>query len=100
MEQLNGFSGLVRLEPADAMQAHFRVTGEQRRPFGQRLLNPAFAEITLAGGNQFFDLLSRARLADGNQLHISRLAPSRPGRGSNLIENFLSALGSIHDWRL
>ena len=41
--------------------------GAQRRPFVGGFLDPAFAEIALAGGDQRLDLVGGAGLGDGDQ---------------------------------
>ena len=57
-----------------AVEADVGMARAQRRPFGERLLDPAFAEIALAGGDQRLDLLGAAGLADGDQRDVGRIA--------------------------
>ena len=72
VEQPHRLGGLVRLQPADAVEADVGMASEQRRPFGERFLDPAFAEIALAGVDQRLDLVGRAALADRDQLDVRR----------------------------
>ena len=69
------------------------MAGEERRPFGERFLNPAFAEIALAGGDQRLDLVGRPALADRDQLHVRRIAPREPCRRGDAVEDLRTAIG-------
>jgi hypothetical protein len=69
------------------------VAAEQLGPFGLRLLDPAFAEIALAGGDEGFDLVDRPALADRDQLDGLRLTPGKPGCRGDAVEDGLSAVG-------
>jgi hypothetical protein len=62
------------LQPADHVQANVRILFEQRRPFDLRLLDPVLAEIALAGGNEWFDLVGGTAFADGDQGNSGRFA--------------------------
>jgi len=46
----------------------------QCRPFGRRFLDPAFAKLSLAGGNQRRNFVLTAGLGDGNQRNARRIA--------------------------
>jgi hypothetical protein len=48
VEQPHRFSRLVRLEAADAVKAQIVMGCEERRPFVEGFLDPAFTEVALA----------------------------------------------------
>ena len=91
---LTASARLVRLEPADAVQAHVGMTGEQRRPFGERFLDPVLAEVPLAGVDQRIDLLGRAALADRDQLDLGGIALGEQGGAGDPVEDMLPSLCS------
>ena len=82
---------------ADAVQADLRIARHERRPFGERLLDSIFAEVALAGLDEFFDGLSGAPLADRDQLHLGRVAPRNLGGPCDCGEDALSSVrGAAH----
>ena len=74
---------LVRLQPADHVQADVGMRVAQRGPFGGGFLHPAFAEIALAGGDQRLDLLGVAGLGDGDQRDLGGIAAGELGGRGN-----------------
>jgi hypothetical protein len=72
-----------------------RMALEQRGPFLERFLDPALAEVALAGGNQRFDLADAASLADGEEGDVGRVAAGDLCRASDGVENILKAVGSV-----
>jgi hypothetical protein len=93
VEQLHGLGGLVRLQTADSMEAQVGMTRKQRRPFGERFLNPILAEIALPSGNQHLDLLIRSAFADSDQLDLGRIALCERGRLGDSVEDLLASIG-------
>jgi hypothetical protein len=75
------------------MQAHVRVASEQRRPFGERLLNPVLTEVALSGLYQLVDFLGVATLADGDQPHVGRVALRELGCPGNGVEDLVASVG-------
>src|SRR6185503_10367654 len=101
VEQSDRLGRLVRLEPADAVQPDAGMAGEQRRPLGERLLDPAFAEIALSRGDQVGDLLGGTRLADGDKLDVRWLASSELRSRGDAVDDMLAAgRGAAHAARL
>src|SRR3569623_1907222 len=94
IEQANGFSRLIGLQAADAVQANFRIPREKRGPLLNRLLHADLAEISLTGGYEGSDRLRRTPLADRNLLNIVTLALRQPSRVCDLVENLLPAVRS------
>ena len=96
-EQLQRFGGLVRLQPADPVEPEIRIAGKQRRPFSERLLHSALAEVALSGGDERLDLFRRAALADGDQLHVGWVAPRELRRRRDAVEDVLATIcGAAH----
>src|SRR5207237_3641026 len=95
-EQLQRFGGLVRLQPTDPVESDIRIARKQRRPFSERLLHPALAEISLPCGDKRLDLFRRAALADGDQLHVSWVAPRELRRGRDALEDVLATICGAH----
>jgi hypothetical protein len=88
VEQGNRLVGLIRLQPADHVQADGRMPGPNRRPFGLSLLDAVFAEIALPGPDQRFDFVHGASLGDGDQADAGRLAPRNfAGRGNAIADS-------------
>lgn len=85
LEKLHGVGSLVGLQPADPMEPHVSVAGEQRRPFPKRLLHPILAEIPLARVDQGLNLVGRASLADDNELDFRGITPGKRGGTRDVV---------------
>ena len=67
---------------------------EQRAAICRRFLDPAFAEVALAGGDQRFDFVRGARLADRDQRDLGGIAARELGRVGDAVEDRLDG-GSV-----
>ena len=93
VEQLHRFGRLVRLEPADAVEADVGMAGEQRRPFGERFLHPVLAEVALAGVDQRLDLLGRRPLLTAISWTSRGIALGERGGRGDAVEDLLTSVG-------
>ena len=98
VEQGDRLLRLVRLEPADQMEADVRDGGARSAGHLRlRLLHPILAEVALALVDQRLDRLGGLGLGDGDQGDLVRLAPGeRGGLGDAGLD--LAAVG-IAAWR-
>jgi len=74
------------------VQAKIGMASEDRGPFVECLLDAAFAEIALAGGDQRLDLLGASALGDGDQLDVGGVTPGERSRLGDIIENRLASV--------
>jgi hypothetical protein len=93
IKQLHRVGGLVALEAADRVKPQVTMLRQERRPLGESLLNPILTEIALTSSDQWLDFLDTAPFADGDQLHVGRVALGNRRDPGDLIEDPLSSFG-------
>lgn len=67
------------------------MPGAKAGPFRRGLLYAILAEIALAGGDQWLDLIGAPPFGDGDQRDVSGSAASKPGRLGDAGTNFSQA---------
>ena len=97
VEQAHRVIGLVRLQPANAVQPQPVIRRAQGRPFVRRFLHPAFTEVALPGGDQWCDFVRAAGLRYGDQGDVRRGAPGEFCRSGDRIADMAKARrGGVH----
>src|SRR5262245_59865045 len=96
VEQPDRVARLVGLQRPDQVKRDIGIFRLQRRPLGLGLLDPVFAEHTLAGGDDRRDRCRPERLRDGDQRHARRVAPCLVAGRGDLPLHGKEAFGFAH----